>query len=371
MPQNSALKVLYVTRKFPPSVGGMEKAAYELHRSLAEILPVKLVSYGGPNKYLPAVYPWLFLRALVAVWTWRPDVIYLQDGVMAPMGYMLRLLTRKPMVMTVHGLEVTFENGVYKALMKQMLPSVQRIVVGSEQTKEAVLKRFPNAPLSKVTYGVRDDFYVAGSPEELRRHLAGKLSFSSDELINKKLLVTAGRLVERKGVAWFVENVMPGLVAANPEVRYLVAGKGPNEEKIRGLIKKYKLSDNVYLLGYISDEIRNLLYSAADYFVMPNIRVANDMEGFGLVAIEAASCGTPIIASGIEGITDAVAEGKTGKLLKASDADQYVGVLSQEFAKSSFDREQVRAYVLEHYSWPKAAEGYKAILEEVLASSHK
>jgi len=349
----------------------MEKAAYELHRSLAEIMPVKLISYGGPNKYLPVVYPWLFLRALFATWIWRPDIVYLQDGVMAPMGFLLRLLTRKPMVMTVHGLEVTFENGFYKALMKRMMPSVQRLVVGSEQTKAAVQKRFPDMPLSKVTYGVRDDFYVAGSADELRTQLAEKLELDSTEFIGKKLLATTGRLVDRKGVAWFVENVMPGLAATNPDVRYLVAGKGPNEEKIRGLIEKHNLSGKVYLLGYISDEVRNLLYTAADCFLMPNIPVPNDMEGFGLVAVEAASCGTPVIASGIEGITDAVADGKMGTLLPAKDAAAYLQVLVQELAQSSFDRDQVRTYVLENFSWSKAAAGYRAIFEEVVSDSSR
>ncbi len=362
------MRVLYVTRKFPPSVGGMEKAAYELHRSLAALLPVKLVAYGGPNKYLPVVYPWLFVRALLATYVWRPDVIYLQDGVMAPIGFLLRFLTRKPIVMSVHGLEVTFENGFYKALMKRVVPSVNRIVIGSEQTKAAVLKRFPDAPLAKVTYGVRDDFYVVGTMDELRAQLANKLQLDSTELVGKKLLVTTGRLVDRKGVAWLVEQVMPGLIAANPDVRYLVAGKGPNEDKIRKLIETQNLTGKVYLLGYISDEVRNLLYTSADYFLMPNIPVPNDMEGFGLVAVEAASCGTPVIASGIEGITDAVVEGKTGMLLPAADAAAYQRVLVRELARPSLSRESVRHYVLKNYSWPQAAAGYRAVFEDVLTT---
>ncbi len=366
-----AEKVLFVTRKFPPNVGGMEKAAYELHRSLADILPVKLISYGGPNKYLPVVYPWLFVRALIAVWLWRPTIIYLQDGVMAPMGYVLHYLTRKPLVMSVHGLEVTFENSFYKALMQRVMPTINRIVIGSEQTKAAVLKRFPNAKLAKVTYGVRDDFYVTGATDELRRQLADKLELDSAELVGKKLLVTTGRLVNRKGVAWFVESVMPGLVAANPDVRYLVAGKGPNEDRIRNLIEAQGLTGKVYLLGYISDEVRNLLYNSADYFLMPNIPVPNDMEGFGLVAIEAASCGTPVIASGIEGITDAVVEGKTGRLLPAGDAAAYQKVLLQELTQPSLYRESVRDYVLANYSWPRTAAGYKAVFEEVLIAAAK
>ncbi len=365
MAGSAGTKVLYVTRKYPPSVGGMEKAAYELYESLKDILPVKLVAYGGPNKFLPVAYPWLFLRAMVAMATWRPRVIYLQDGVMAPMGFMFHLLTRKPMIMTVHGMEVTYNNGFYKALMKRMVPYVRRIVVGSEQTKLAVQNRFPDMPLSKITLGVRDTFFVHSDQKDLRVKLAGMLGLKKQELVDKKLLVTTGRLVERKGVAWFVENVMPELAKKHDDVRYLVAGKGQNEEKIRGLIQKYKLEKHIVLLGYIEDETRNVLYTTADYFVMPNIPVLNDMEGFGLVAVEAASCGTPIIGSGIEGITDAVIEGKMGRLLPAGDTDAYTQTLSKEFSRPSFKRESVRSFTLDRYSWPRAAEGYKAVFEEV------
>ena len=360
------MKVLYVTRKFPPSVGGMEKASFELQLALKNITRVKLIAYGGKNKYLPVVYPWLFLRALVAIIWWRPTVVYLQDGVMAPMGYLLRLLTRKPMVISVHGLEVSYKNQAYQAIMKRILPRVGHIVVGSEQTKKEVLSRFPNMPISKVVYGCRDSFYLPGTMSELRAELAAELELKPAAFRKTKLLVTTGRLVERKGVAWFVGNVMPRLVEGRSDVLYLVGGKGPDEEKIRQLIDTHHLGDSVKLLGYISDHVRDLLYNTADYFVMPNIPVPGDMEGFGLVAVEAASCGTPVIASGIEGITDAVVEGETGHLLPAKDAEAYVTALSAgSKRKASFDRKQVREYALARYSWRQAAEDYMRIFEMV------
>lgn len=360
------MKVLYVTRKFPPSVGGMEKAAYELYSALKELTPVRLVSYGGPNKYLPVVYPWLFLRALAATIGWRPDVIYLQDGVLAPMGAVLHVLTRKPIVMSIHGLEATYEHKLYKAVMKHMVPRVQHVVVGSAQTGLAVRAQYPKLPLSRVVYGVRDVFYQDRPPEALRDELASKLGLDDSALAGRKLLVTTGRLVERKGVAWFVDEVMPRIAKEQPDVLYLVAGKGPNEEKIRSLIAQHNLSEQVRLLGYIGDDVRDLLYNAADYFVMPNIPVPNDMEGFGLVAVEAASCGTPVIASGIEGILDAVTDDKTGKLLPAQDADAYTAEILRELAAPSFNRKDVRAYDLEHYSWQKAAKSYLAVFQRIL-----
>lgn len=365
------MKVLYVTRKFPPSVGGMEKAAYELYIALKEITPVRLVSYGGPNKYLPIAYPWLFVRALAAVISWKPDIIYLQDGVMAPMGAVLRLLTRKPVVITIHGLEVTYENKLYKTVMKRAVPRLQHIIVNSDQTAKAVRAWYPSFEPTEVIYGVRDVFYRAEPADVLRRQLAVALGLPEAAFLRRKLLVTTGRLVERKGVAWFVDEVMPRLSTEMPGVQYLVAGKGPDYEKIRASIEQHNLSGHVMLLGYIPDEVRDLLYNVADYFVMPNVPVAKDMEGFGLVAVEAASCGTPVIASGIEGITDAVVEGKTGKLLPARDSDSYVQVLSHELTQPSFNRQSVRDYALKTFSWHKAAEGYLDIFRQVTNKTTK
>lgn len=359
------MKVLYVTRKFPPSVGGMERAAFELYEALRVLTPVRLVSYGGPNKYLPVVYPWLFVRALVSALVWRPDVIYLQDGVMVPMGAVLRVLTRRPIVITIHGLEVTYDQKLYVAVMNRTVPKLQYAVVNSAQTRRAVHARFPDLALGEVQYGVRDVFHIDQPADTLRQDLAVALGLDKSALLSRKLLVTTGRLVERKGVAWFVNEVMPRLREQYPDVLYLIAGKGPDEAKIRSAIEQHAMSEHVMLLGYIPDEVRNLLYNAADYFVMPNIPVPKDMEGFGLVAVEAASCGTPVIASGIEGIVDAVVDGSTGRLLPARDADAYVQAIGHELATPSFKRQDVRAYILQNFSWQKTAEGYLAIFREV------
>jgi glycosyltransferase involved in cell wall biosynthesis len=88
------------------------------------------------------------------------------------------------------------------------------------------------------------------------------------------------------------------------------------------------------------------------------------MEGFGLVALEAASCGTPVFASGIEGLLDAVTDTRTGYLLPAQDARQYVQILTRELKNPSLARSKVRQYVLENFSWEKSAQGYLKIFEK-------
>jgi glycosyltransferase involved in cell wall biosynthesis len=100
-------------------------------------------------------------------------------------------------------------------------------------------------------------------------------------------------------------------------------------------------------------------------FVMPNIPVVNDVEGFGLVALEAASCGTMVVASQLEGIQDAIIDGKNGTLVPSTDAAKYVEVITQELAKPRLTRQAIRDYTLANFSWTKAADQYAAIMQRL------
>src|SRR5690606_29098600 len=131
-------------------------------------------------------------------------------------------------------------------------------------------------------------------------------------------------LIARKGVFWFVEKALPEIIKKRKDVAYLVSGSGPDQDAIAQTIEKHGLKNYVFLLGRTSDETLSNLYNVADAFIMPNIRVKGDLEGFGLVALEAASCGTPVVASNIEGIKDAIMDGKNGFLVKDKDTHAYV-----------------------------------------------
>jgi phosphatidylinositol alpha-1,6-mannosyltransferase len=98
---------------------------------------------------------------------------------------------------------------------------------------------------------------------------------------------------------------------------------------------------------------------------MPNVQVPDDMEGFGLVAVEAASCGALVVASDLEGISDAVVDGMTGYLLPAGDASAYATVVRRELAKRSQPPSAVRNYTLERYSWTETARAYRSLARQI------
>jgi glycosyltransferase involved in cell wall biosynthesis len=355
------MHILFVTRKYPPSTGGMQNAAYELYKSLAITNDVTLIKWGGANKALPVIYPLLFIRALIKGLANKPDVIYLQDGIMAPMGSMLRLLLRRPTVITIHGKEATYGNPIYKMIIPPFVRKQNVLVAVSKETEQTVRKAIPGTKPLVIFNGVSDSYYSPQNREAQFAAVASAVGMPLDELRTYKLLHTNGRLVRRKGVLWFIDEVMPKLVAERP-VLYLVSGDGKDRELIQAAIEDKGLQHNVRMLGRVSDELLRNLYNVADLFVMPNIPVPNDMEGFGLVALEAASCGTPVVASKLEGIQDAIIDRKNGFLIPPTNSAEYVRVISRELYSSSLPKEAVRGYTLDHYSWVGTAHQYEEIM---------
>jgi phosphatidylinositol alpha-1,6-mannosyltransferase len=132
------------------------------------------------------------------------------------------------------------------------------------------------------------------------------------------LLCSVGRQVKRKGHAWFIQHVMPKLAG---NVHLVLGGKGPETATIAQAAKESALEARIHVLGLVPEEDLAGLYSACDLFVMPNIPVAGDKEGFGVVMLEAGLCGMPSIASRIEGIADVIRTARTGSACRQWDAD--------------------------------------------------
>lgn len=359
------MRILYVTRKYPPSTGGMENAAYELYTALSLTNDVTLVKWGGANKLLPVVYPMLLLQALWKGITKRPDVIYLQDGLMGPLGVVLKFVLHRPTVMTIHGLEATYANPVYRAIVPPAIRRQNQLVAVSNETKQKVLEGLQGSNPAVIFNGLRDSFKTSRTRDENLRLIAHETGISYEQLANSKILHTNGRLVRRKGVLWFIDNVMPQLLATGQPVLYLVSGKGKDQEIIEAAIAEHKLDQSVKLLGRVSDQVLQALYNTADMFVMPNVPIKNDMEGFGLVALEAASCGTLVVASKLEGIQDAIIDGQNGVLVNPGDVAGYVNAITRELTARTVSPEAVRNYTLSHYSWDETARQYAALMQAV------
>jgi len=155
-------------------------------------------------------------------------------------------------------------------------------------------------------------------------------------LQEKNVVLTIARLVERKGID-VVIKAMPMVLEAIPNVVYLVIGLGPYKGKLERLARDLGLEGRVIFVGHVSDEELPLYYCACDVFVLVSRTLTDkgEMEGFGIVYLEAGACGKPVVAGRGGGVEEAVEDGVTGLLVDPLD----VGEIAEAIVRILKDKE--------------------------------
>ncbi|HEV2129721.1 MAG TPA: glycosyltransferase family 4 protein [Longimicrobiaceae bacterium] len=372
------LRLLYVSHSLPPpgrplaNVGGMQRVATELHAALQAHPEVRLSSL-----VLRSSWRWTHLRVVPfgASLLWRIpavvrrkriEVVLFYSMVTAALAIPLRRRVRARgarLVAIANGLDVTLPVGAYQRFVPRVFAALDAVVPISRATGAECLQRgLPPEKLHVIPCGVDPERFPA-APEDrtaARRTLLEEVgaSLSKDAL----LLCSVGRLVERKGVAWFMESVMPLLPR---DVHYWVAGEGPMRGAIEEAIARHGLRERVRLLGLVPEETLIRLYRGADLFVMPNVPVPGDMEGFGVVMLEAGLCGLPTVAARLEGIQDVIAEGENGHLVTSEDAAAFArAILRYHRDPEALAAASARAArrVMESFTWRAVADEYVRFL---------
>src|SRR3989344_50324 len=349
------MRILFLTRVHPPIVGGLENQSYNLITNFKKInKETFVIKNTRGKKALPVFLPYAYLKAISLIKKHKIAHLHLSDGVLAPIGVLLKRKTSIKVAVTIHGLDITYQNKFYQKHIPKAVAQLDKIICISENTKKECLKRgIPKSKIIIVPNGVNvDEFFINKSKKELRQKLEKRLKINFE---NKKILFTSGRLVKRKGVAWFVDAVMPKL---GKNYVYFVAGDGEMKEEIKKAIVKRKLN-NVFMLGRVESGLMNLLYNSSDLFIMPNIRVKGNVEGFGLVAIEAGSCGFSVVSSRVDGIPAAVIEGKTGWLVKEKDAESFI----KKIKGKSINARSVRDTVRKYFDWKTIIKKYAEVMK--------
>ena len=346
-------RILFITRNYLPKIGGLETYSYNLIREFEARGSTYKITLSRPITHLLWFFPYSFFKALYLIRKYSVQSVHLCDGLLAPLGVLLKHLTGVKITVTIHGLDITYKNQFYQSLIPWCIARLDRVVCVSHSTRDECVRRIIPCPnCTVIPNGIRpDQLYLQQSKNELRRKLENLIGIS---IKNKKVLFTIGHLVKRKGVAWFVENVMPRLEGS---YLYVVAGEGPERRTIQEIVDRFNLQGCVLLLGEVSDEDRKSIYNASDIFIMPNITVPGDVEGFGIVALEAGSCGLPVVASNIQGLQDAVIHGKTGYLVEEGDVEGFVGRITD----MNLDKDQIREIVNSTFDWAKIYKRYHDI----------
>ncbi len=357
----AAPRVLFLSRAFPPLVGGLERQNYELARSLARFLPVTTFANRRGKKLLP-----LFMLSGLCRGLRRKtkfDLVLLGDAVLAPLGAILRRWTGIPVAAVAHGLDVTYPRAFYQRFwLSRGLSRLDAVIAVSRTTRQECLRR-----------GVHPQrIYVIPNGVTLAADACASARLGwllEEKRRGRKILLSVGRLRKRKGVAWFVQEVMPRLPS---ECLFVVAGEGPERSRIQHICRRGDLSRRVRLAGKVTEKEKAFLLAQAHLFIQPNIPVPGDIEGFGIGALEAAAGGLPVIAADLDGLRDAIRNGKNGIRVPPLSAEEFatqiLRLLDDEEARLRLGR-TARGYTLQRYGWDGIARRYEGVLRRVWRSA--
>ena len=391
------LKVLFVTHKHPPSLGGMQRQSFELAGNYRKIGDARTIYYNGAYPiwlFFTIVVPWVAIRLLMER---DIDLIHGNDGLM---GVFLTpfLITGKALVVTIHGVDIVTSSRTYQWWVRTFLCRFSAVIAVSEPTAQECRARgissekticIPNACDRYEAVEV-DDAFVKWLEDKCGVALSGKIVISS-----------VGRAVPRKGFSWFAAEVLPHLP---DDIVYVVVGPKENRNAIFNLIKRIlpnnwytrlcqvigiatdypelvkiaartDLARRIHILEKLSHDQLVQLYAYSKIFVMPNLKVAGDFEGFGLVAQEAVANGALCVAANIDGIPSAIEDGKTGILLPANDPPAWIRAISDlsadRCALENMAREFRENFRAIGYSWMDMAIRYRDCFERIAADGRR
>ena len=357
-------------------MGGMQRVATELHDALLVHPEVELHGLLLRTSWRwthPRMLPFgikLFRQIPRMVREHHIDVVLFSSLVTAamvavPLERRIRAAGASLAAIVV-GRDATLPIGAYQRWVPRVFAALDLVLPISRATEQECLARgLDAARVRRVPCGT--DIARLSPPADraaARRELEAALGDPASPLPDDALLLcSVGRHVERKGFHWFVDQVMPRLP---PEVHFWLAGEGPMTPTIREAVEKRGLTGQVRLLGRLDESSLAMLLRGADLFVMPNIPVAGDIEGFGVVMLEAGMCGLPVVAARLEGIEDVVADGRTGHLVPTGDASAFAGRITLYLNYRSALAQMGRAaaeHVAGTFGWASVADQYVQIFK--------
>jgi phosphatidylinositol alpha-1,6-mannosyltransferase len=251
-----------------------------------------------------------FNASIAALWqAFFSDTILLSHINLAPIGFLIKtLFPRKKLIIMAHGIEIWGKLGGFK---KMLLKKVDQIIAVSNYTKERLSKEH-HLPLEKIVIlnNCLDPFMESPSNFEKPKELMTRYCIKDTDFV----LYTLSRLSSQEKYKGYdkVIEALAELSIIHPNLKYFIGGKGDTAEisRIESLIAKHNLQNCVKLLGYIKEEELADHFLLADAYIMPS-----QNEGFGIVFIEAAFYGLPIIAGNCDGSRDALLNGQLGVMI--------------------------------------------------------
>lgn len=369
------LRVLYISHLHPPhnamleNMGGMQRVSMQLVDELSRHPDVELrpITLETSWKYAGINTTWFLFRLMgelpAVIRSWKPDVVLFSSMVTASLSILLKKMVDVPLVTINHGQDVTMPVAAYQALVPRIFDSLDGVISVSGATRQVCIDRGLDQGKGTV---IPNGFVENNTGQVIEKKRARKdleklldLNFS-----NLPILLTVGRLVRRKGHEWFIREVLPKI---NHSFHYIVIGDGPERPGIVEAVNQSESSTNIHVLGRQPDDVLKAAYAAADIFVMPNIPVPGDMEGFGIVLLEANLAGTATVASDLEGIRDVVCNGENGYRVPPKKPELFAEEIDNILTQDSYELgKRARSYVEAKFNWKSVVQQYVDYLNRIV-----
>jgi len=374
----AATRVLVVTNDFPPRQGGIQSYVHELARRQPDGSIVVYASDYDGSRGFDAAQPFPVVRARTSLLLPTPAVARAAAGLVgeygatavwfgasAPLGLLAPALRRagaSRVVASTHGHELGW------AMLPAARQALGRIGDATDvvtyitgYTRDRLGSAFgPRPQLRQLTPGVDvETFHPGIDRQDVRRRC---------RLGSAPVIVCVSRLVRRKGQDQLLA-VLPDVRRRVPGTRLLLVGQGPEEQRLRRLAARVGVEDAVAFAGGVGLAELPAYYAAGDVFAMPcrTRRAGMDVEGLGIVYLEASACALPVIAGDSGGAPEAVRDGETGFVVGGTDraalTDRLVRLLEDAQLRRRMGAAG-RAWVEQDWRWDVVAARLRGYLAD-------
>ncbi|MFA4880895.1 MAG: glycosyltransferase family 4 protein [Candidatus Doudnabacteria bacterium] len=376
-------KNLFITTIFCPATGGIELCLHNIIKRLPKGKAVVLTSkrrelgrdFDRRQNY-PIYRRGLETHFLKPKWLVSPFFalrIALKEKVefvQAAHGFasylaawVLKKLLGLPYFVWAYGLDILAmqKSRFLRYLVKRIYKEAAGGIANSNFTREEMSRLgLPAEKISVIYPGVDGGCFRPGlATAEVRKkyHIPAE----------KKILLSVSRLVSRKGFD-LVIRALPAILEKFPNTIYFIGGKGPDEARLRAMVEKSsdpKIQEAVKFIGFVQDADLPRLYNLADIFLMPSRQIEEDVEGFGMVFLEANACGCPVIGGRSGGIPEAIIDGETGFLVDPENPKDLAFKVIQLLGNENLSKkmgEAGRRRVLAEFNWEKIIKNFISTL---------
>lgn len=356
-------RIALVTLDYPPEHGGVARYLgnlVEVSEGGIEVFVPETHVCEGPGRVktmrMFAPGPWSWRRLVASCYALRTQgFTHVFVSHVLPVGtaaWIAHLFGGLSYSVLVHGLDIRLaaQRPHRRWLAGQVLRRAAHVFTNSQVVANEVHRFWPAIKVEVMTPGVEPRAFL--SREEARAQLGVERS--------ARICLTVARLVPRKGI-----DMMIRVLEHHPDWRYVVVGSGGDEARLRDLADMHA-PGRVEFVTHATDHVRDLWYAAADMFVFFAREAEADIEGFGIVPLEAGLAGLPVLAGRAGGVIEAVVDGVTGVLVDPRD----LAAMSAAFGALANDPTQREALgragsarVQKDFAWRPRWERLRAILK--------